>query len=103
MRSRCIEVAATLDKAQPLDKDQMETVVRAILEKMELPEGYLGWMMVALASAFWQDQVAAAPYERRLFLLPHCLKHAEAGRVACLFPAQTKDPAHLQAWASLPG
>jgi len=30
-----------------------------------------------LASAFWQSQVAAVPHNRRLFLLPHCLKHAE--------------------------
>jgi len=31
--------------------------------------------MVLLASAFWWDQVAAVPPSRRLFLLPHCLKH----------------------------
>src|SRR5262249_16009590 len=41
------------------------------------PEGYTGWMMVVLATEFWKDQVAAVPPSRRLFLLPHCLKHAE--------------------------
>src|SRR4029450_12216087 len=35
------------------------------------------WMMVVLATEFWKDQVAAVPPSRRLFLLPHCLKHAE--------------------------
>ena len=44
---------------------------------MGLPEGFVGWTMVVLASAFWHDQVAAVPHSRRLFLLPHCLKHAE--------------------------
>src|SRR4029453_18692227 len=34
-------------------------------------------MMVVLATEFWKDQVAAIPPSRRLFLLPHCLKHAE--------------------------
>ena len=28
-------------------------------------------------ASFWRDQVAAIPPSRRLFLLPHCLKHAE--------------------------
>ena len=28
-------------------------------------------------SAFWRKQVASVPFDRRLFLLPHCLKHAE--------------------------
>lgn len=77
LRARCIETAFKLDKSRPLSKDEMETIVRALLADMGLPEGYLGWTMVVLASAFWQDQVAAAPASRRLFLLPHCLKHAE--------------------------
>lgn len=77
LRAKCEEVAARLDKSRPLSKDEMEVVVRRMLDEMGLPEGYLGWSMVVMASAFWRDQVAAVPYERRLFLLPHCLKHAE--------------------------
>ena len=42
-----------------------------------MPESYAGWTMVALASAFWADQVAAVPPSRRLLLLPHCLRKAE--------------------------
>jgi geranylgeranyl pyrophosphate synthase len=77
VRDRCREVAAELDKSRPLTKDEMEVVTRELLEKMDLPEGLLGWTMVILASEFWRDQVAAIPSSRRLFLLPHCLKHAE--------------------------
>jgi geranylgeranyl pyrophosphate synthase len=77
MRQRCHEVAARLDKSRPLSKDEMEAVARETLHSLDLPEGYLGWTMVVLASAFWRDQVAAVPFNRRLFLLPHCLKHAE--------------------------
>ncbi|HWC88138.1 MAG TPA: DUF116 domain-containing protein, partial [Pirellulales bacterium] len=77
LRDRCIGVAAGLDKARPLGKEELEAIARATLEQANVPEGYLGWTMVALASAFWHDQVASVPFERRLLLLPHCLKHAE--------------------------
>ena len=77
LRSRCADVAARMDKSVPLSKDQMETVARQLLDREGLGEGYLGWTMVVLSSEFWRDQVAAAPPSRRLFLLPHCLKHAE--------------------------
>jgi len=77
LRAACEETAARLDKSQPLTKDQMEAVARGVLERLGLPEGYVGWTMVVLATAFWRDQVAAVPHSRRLFLLPHCLKHAE--------------------------
>ena len=77
IRARCRQVAAGLDKSRPLSKDELESLTRATLESMKLPEGYVGWTMVTLVSAFWWDQVAAVPPSRRLFLLPHCLKHAE--------------------------
>ncbi len=77
LRAQCRAVVAKLDKSQPLSLEQMETLVRRLLAEQDLPEGYLGWTMVTLASAFWEDQVAAVPPERRLLLLPHCLKHAE--------------------------
>jgi hypothetical protein len=77
LRERCRAEVEQLDKTQPVGKDDMETLARRILSEQELGEGYVGWMMVVLASAFWQDQVAAVPCERRLLLLPHCLKHAE--------------------------
>jgi len=77
LHARAAEVAAKLDKSRPLAKDEMEKLVRRTLEEAGQPEGYVGWMMVVLASEFWKDQVAAVPPSRRLFLLPHCLKHAE--------------------------
>lgn len=77
LRARCKEVADKLDKSRPLSKDEMEALARRTLESAGLPEGYVGWTMVNLASEFWRDQVAAVPPSRRLFLLPHCLKHAE--------------------------
>ena len=77
LRTQCAEVAARLGKSNALSKDAMEQVARGILEAAGEPESYLGWIMVVLAGEFWRSQVAAVPYERRLLLLPHCLKHAE--------------------------
>ncbi|MGI9474966.1 MAG: polyprenyl synthetase family protein [Rubripirellula sp.] len=77
LRARCDEIAAKIDRSVPMTKDEMEQVARRALEEADLPEGYLGWMMVMISSAYWKDALASVPPERRLFLLPHCLKHAE--------------------------
>ena len=77
LRAKCREVAAKLPKDVPLTKDELEQVSRRLLLEAGQPEGYVGWTMVVLSSAFWEDQVAAVEPSRRLFLLPHCLKHAE--------------------------
>jgi len=77
LRARCREVAAKLDKDRPITKDELESIGRRTLEEAGLGEGYIGWTMVVLASEFWESQVAAVPFHRRLLLLPHCLKHAE--------------------------
>lgn len=77
IREKCRQITSSMDKSRPLTKDEMEQLTRDILAEMELPESLLGWTMVILATEFWRDQVAATPPSRRLFLLPHCLKHAE--------------------------
>lgn len=77
LRARCAELAAALDRSKPLTKDELEQISRNLLTSLDQPEGYLGWTMVMISGEFWRDAVAAVPPERRLFLLPHCLKHAE--------------------------
>ncbi len=66
-----------MNKQHPLSREELETESRTVLEQLSLPERYLGWTMVILTSEFWHDQIAAVPTNRRLLLLPHCLKHAE--------------------------
>ncbi len=77
LRSRCRIAVQSMDRCQSPSKDELEANARDILAELQLSEGYLGWTMVILSSEFWRDQVAAVPPERRLLLLPHCLKHAE--------------------------
>jgi len=77
LRANCQQVADSLDRAVPPSKDQLEAISRKLLEDAGQPEGFLGWIMVVLSSCFWEEQIKSIPHERRLFLLPHCLKHAE--------------------------
>jgi geranylgeranyl pyrophosphate synthase len=78
IRSAAMGLAAGLDKSRPLVKHEMESHARAILATLDLPEGYVGWTMVALSTAFWREQVMAVPTGRRLLLLPHCLRDTES-------------------------
>ena len=77
LRTRCREVSAKLDRSVPHTKDELEALARGVLTEMDLEEAYLGWAMVVLSSVFWEGQIESIPYNRRLFLLPHCLKHSE--------------------------
>ena len=83
IRSRAVELAAVLDKSRPLGKHAMERQARQLLSGLQLPEAHLGWTMVALASAFWYDQVAAVPPHRRLLLLPDCLRNEQECPAKC--------------------
>ena len=77
LRLKCQAVADTLDRNLPPSKDDLEALCRKLLIDAGEPEGYLGWIMVVLSSCFWEEQIKSIPHSRRLFLLPHCLKHAE--------------------------
>ena len=77
LRQKCRAVADTLDRDTPPSKDELEAISRSLLAEAGLEEGYLGWTMVVLSSCFWEEQIQSIPHSRRLFLLPHCLKHAE--------------------------
>lgn len=69
--------AKTLDKSRPFTKDQLEGFARSLLKKLDQPEGYLGFAMVLIGNYYWKQQFLTIPYNRRMLLLPHCLKNAE--------------------------
>ena len=83
IRTAAVELAAGLDHSQPLARFEIENHARSLLDELNQPETYLGWTMVAVASAFWEDQVAAVPCERRLLLLPRCLRDDEHCPAEC--------------------
>ena len=71
------EFAKGLEKSRAFNKNELEVHSRTLLSQMELPEKFLGFAMVMIGNFFWKQQFLAIPFERRMLLLPHCLKHAE--------------------------
>lgn len=71
------QYARQLDKSQPFTRDQLEAHARKMLGELGEPESFLGFAMVLVGNFFWKQQFLAVPFERRMLLLPHCLKHAE--------------------------
>lgn len=66
-----------MDRSRPFSKNELEQSGRDLLSEMQLDEKYLGFAMVLIGNFFWKEQLEAIPFERRMLLLPHCLKHAE--------------------------
>lgn len=77
MKAEAEKYVEHLDCSNPFTKATLEAWSRELLDRMEQPEKFLGFMMVLIGNFFWKRQFLAIPFERRLLLLPHCLKHAE--------------------------
>lgn len=75
LRERSRSSVAQLDRAVPLSKGRIESIGRELLGQLGLPEDYLGWTMVMVLSAYWQEQLSAVPMEQRLLLLPQSVQH----------------------------
>jgi geranylgeranyl pyrophosphate synthase len=87
LRRQAEQVAGRLSPGQWLSRRKLEELARGMLWELGLPLDYLGWTMVAIASAYWRPEVAAVPYHRRLVLLPHCMR----------------DPVHCQGYYTAEG
>jgi geranylgeranyl pyrophosphate synthase len=77
LRADAVAFCRTLDRSKPFTKNALEAMAREMLNKANEPEKFLGFGMVMLGNVFWREQFLAIPFERRMLLLPHCLKHAE--------------------------
>jgi hypothetical protein len=58
----------------PLVLDELRTHAGRIVGRAELPVIYTDYVGVLLNNEVWREQLAAVPYERRLLLLPKCLR-----------------------------
>ncbi len=78
IRAEAFQYIRNIDRSRPLSKKDLEAHAGALLEKMGLERGYLGFAMVMLGNGFWKEQFISIPFHKRILLLPHCLKHVEA-------------------------
>jgi geranylgeranyl diphosphate synthase, type II len=77
IKAEAEKFAVGLNKSKPFNRSDLEGWGRTLLDQMGLPEKYLGFTSVLIGNFFWKQQFLAVPFERRMLLLPHCLKHAE--------------------------
>lgn len=62
----------------PVSLSDLEKLASEFIRAHGLDEGLRDWLMVELHNGVWLPMVASIPYERRLLLLPKCLR--DAGR-----------------------
>ena len=77
VKAKAQQFAEKLDHSKPFNKTQLQSWSMQLLAEMSLPEKYSGFAAVLIGNFFWRRQFLATPFERRMLLLPHCLKHAE--------------------------
>ncbi len=58
----------------PMPLDELEVHARKILEETGTDERYLHYTAVLLNNEMWRETLATIPYERRLLLMPKCLR-----------------------------
>jgi len=61
----------------PLALGELCRRAEAILASAKMGREFTDFVTVLVSNAAWRDQVAAVPYNRRLLLLPQCLRDAE--------------------------
>ena len=58
----------------PLVLDEMRTHADAVMRITGAPEQYTDYVGVLINNELWREQLASVPYEKRLLLLPKCLR-----------------------------
>jgi geranylgeranyl pyrophosphate synthase len=77
IRVAAVEIGRSLDRRRPLTRQTLHDLGLDLLHRLSLDEAHLGFAMVAISNEFWQEQVQAIDFSRRLLLLPHCLREVD--------------------------
>ncbi len=62
----------------PVSLDDLHKHARAVLQAAELGDDCLRFSIVVLNNELWRGGLIRIPFEKRLLLLPQCLKHSES-------------------------
>ena len=80
-RDRLLAVARRYVKAErptpPLSFEELQVHAERVVELAEVEGKFLKFIAVLVNNTAWSETVAGIPYERRLLLLPQCLRDAE--------------------------
>jgi len=64
----------------PLSLSELRALSDEVLAAGKLPEKFRGFVAVLINNEAWRDSLAAIPHNRRLLLLPKCLRNTERCR-----------------------
>ncbi len=78
LRETVEHYCATQSLTAPLSREELEAHATHLLADMSLPPALSDFTRVLIGNAVWRDAVAATPYDRRILLLPQCLKSSVA-------------------------
>ncbi len=70
-RTRLREAIETLPLEKNVTRKRLEELAHSLVDD----DSHLAWTMVLIGSHFWRDRVRAIPHEKRLLLLPHCMRN----------------------------
>jgi geranylgeranyl pyrophosphate synthase len=80
-REKCLravrEYAGKNELVPPLSLEELEERAERISSRSGFSPDLIGFIMVLLNNEIWRDTFAATPYERRLLLLPQCLRSSK--------------------------
>lgn len=74
LRSRIHDFLHREKLVPPMPLTELEVHARALLSEMDWDDRYLHYTAVSLNNEMWCDTLATIPYERRLLLMPKCLR-----------------------------
>jgi geranylgeranyl diphosphate synthase, type II len=77
IRKGAAEIAARLSRKRPPTKQALFASAEELLKPLGYDQTYIGFAMVLINNEYWREEFAGVPFDKRLFLMPHCLKQAE--------------------------
>ena len=77
IRSQLRRFVIDRNPVAPLSLAELRQLSEEFVENQQLDSIYTDYVAVVLNSEVWRDQLASVPYERRLLLLPKCLRIEE--------------------------
>lgn len=76
--ARADEVVARRRLTPPMPLEDLHALARELEVEGPIPSGYHDFVTVAVGNALWRGTVAAVPCNRRILLLPQCLRDEQA-------------------------
>ncbi len=62
------------DLIPPLSLEELSHHAETIIQQTRIPASYKDFVTVLVGNAVWKDTMATVPYEKRVLLLPQCLR-----------------------------